>query len=194
MIVLVGLLVLIVAVLVAVAGVMTNSGAGHSVGGAFTVFGQSVSGLSTGQLFLYGVVVGVVGMLGLSILTGAFTRRLASSGARRELRDSRRETTSARADSDRLARQLDDEHATRAEVETSTPASPQPTPRPTPQPPPVPAPPLTSPPASPPSPPALPTRPGRTTAQQQDQPPTPDPVPVPAERLSVRGLFHHTGR
>jgi hypothetical protein len=193
MIVLVGLVVLIVAVLVAVAGVMTNSGGGHPVGGAFTVFGQHLTGLSTGQLFLYGVVVGVAGMLGLSILTGAFTRRLASSGARRELRGSRRETTAARADSDRLARQLDDEHATRAEAETSTPASPQPSPRPTPQPSPLPTPRPTPLPASPPP---LPTGPGGTTAQP-DQPPAPATVPatVPAERSSVRQrMFHHTGR
>jgi hypothetical protein len=140
MIVFIGLLVLIAAVVVAVAGVMTNSGPGHPVGGAFTVFGQSVTGLSTGQLFLSGVVLGVVGMLGLSILTGAFTRRLASSGARRELRDARRETTAARADSDRLTRRLDDEHATRAEAETAIPESPQPVPVPAPMPAPLPGP------------------------------------------------------
>jgi hypothetical protein len=178
MIFLVGLLFLIVAVIVAVAGVMTNSGTGHPVG-AFTVFGQSVTGLSTGQLFLYGVVVGVVGMLGLSILTGAFTRRLASSGARRELRDSRRETTSARADSDRLTRQLDDEHVARAEAETSTPASPQPTTLPKPSPP-------------------LPARPGPTIPAPIPAPvpaPVPVPVPAPAERRSVRQrMFHNTGR
>jgi hypothetical protein len=181
MIVLVGLLVLVVAVLVAVAGVMTNSGGGHQVGGAFTLFGQHVTGLSTGQLFLYGVVVGVVGMLGLSMLTGAFTRRLASSGARRELRGSRRETTAARADSDRLTRQLDDERAALAQARTPTPASPQPQPLPAPLPTPLPTPP-----------PPLPTRPGQTTAQQ-DQSPTPDPAP--AERLTVRQrMFHRTGQ
>ncbi len=190
MIVFIGLLVLIIAVVMAVAGVMTNTGGGHSVGGAFSLFGQHMTGLSTGQLFLYGVLVGVVGMLGLSILTGAFTRRLASSDARRELRGARRETVAARADSDRFARQLDDEHAERAEAGSSTPASPQPQPRPTPQPAPLPTP---QPQPLPTSPPPLPARPGRAGAGQ-DQPPVPEPVPVPAERLSVRQrMFHHTG-
>jgi len=181
MIVLVGLLVVIVAVLVAVVAVMTNSGDGHQVGGAFTLFGQHLTGLSTGQLFLYGVVVGVVGMLGLSMLTGAFTRRLASSGAQRELRGSRRETTAARADSDRLTRQLDDEHAALAQAGTSTPASPRPTPLPMPQPTPLPQ-----------SPPTLPTRPGRTTAQRDGSSAA---DAVPAERTGIRQrMFHHTGR
>lgn len=185
MIAIVGLLILIVAVLVAIAGVMTNSGGGHPVGGAFTVFGHSVTGLSTGQLFLFGVVVGVIAMLGLSMLMGSFTRRLASSAARRELKGSRRETTQARADTDRLSRQLDDEHAIRTEADASTPASPQPAPQPAPQPSPQPAP-LPAPPTTP-----RPTRPGPTTAQQ-DQPVASDPVP--AGRLGLRERMLHLAK
>lgn len=109
MIVIIGLLVLIAAVGVAVAGVATNSGSAHPLGDSFVIFGQHLTGLSTGQLFAFGIGVGVVGMLGLSMLLGAFTRRLASRGSRRELKTSQRETTDLRLDRDRLSLQLDDE-------------------------------------------------------------------------------------
>jgi hypothetical protein len=110
MIVIIGLLVLIAAAALAVAGVATNSGSAHPLGDTFVVFGQHLNGLSTGQLFLYGIVVGIVGMLGLSMLLGAFNRRLASRGSRRELKESRRETAVLRDDRDRLVQRLDDEH------------------------------------------------------------------------------------
>lgn len=109
MIVIIGLLVLIAAAVVAVAGVASNSGSAHPLGDSFVIFGQHLSGVSIGQLFAFGIVVGVVGMLGLSMLLGAFTRRLASRGSRRELKTSRRETTDLRLDRDRLTQQLDDE-------------------------------------------------------------------------------------
>jgi hypothetical protein len=109
MIVIIGLLVLIAAAALAVAGVATNSGSAHPLGDTFVVFGQHLNGLSTGQLFLYGIVVGIVGMLGLSMLLGAFNRRLASRGSRRELKESRRETAVLRDDRDRLVQRLDDE-------------------------------------------------------------------------------------
>ena len=117
MIVIVGLLILIVAIVVAVAGVTTNSGGSHAVGDSFGIFGQHMSSLSTGQLFLFGIGVGVVGMLGLSMLMGVFSRRLASRGSRRELMGSRRETTAVREDRDRLSQQLDDERTDRDRVE-----------------------------------------------------------------------------
>ena len=120
MIVIVGLVVVIVAALVAVAGVAANSGAAHPLGDNFTIFGLHLSGLSTGQLFLYGIVVGVLGMLGLSMLLGAFTRRAASRGSRRELKVSQRETTALRLDRDRLTQQLEDERAERLATDTST--------------------------------------------------------------------------
>ena len=120
MIVIVGLLVLILAALAAVAGVAANSGTAHPLGDNFTIFGLHLSGLSTGQLFLYGIVVGVLGMLGLSMLLGAFTRRAASRGSRRELKVSQRETTALRLDRDRLTQQLEDERAERLAADTST--------------------------------------------------------------------------
>ncbi len=109
MIVIIGLIVLIASAGVAVAGVAGNSGSAHSLGDSFGIFGQHPTGLSTGQLFAFGIGVGVVGMLGLSMLLGAFTRRLASRGSRRALKTSRRESTDLRLDRDRLSQQLDDE-------------------------------------------------------------------------------------
>jgi hypothetical protein len=111
MIVILGLLVLVAAVIVGVVGVATNSGGAHSVGDQFAILGHPLTGVSTGQLFLYGIVVGVVGMLGLSMLLGTFNRRLASRGSRRELRGSRRESAQLRLDRERFAQQLDDERS-----------------------------------------------------------------------------------
>jgi hypothetical protein len=49
MIAIIGLLVLIAAAGVAVAGVMTNSGSAHPLGDTFVIFGQSLTGLSTAK-------------------------------------------------------------------------------------------------------------------------------------------------
>jgi hypothetical protein len=71
----------------------------------FAVFGYHVTG-SSGALFLYGIVVGAVGLLGLGLLL-AGVRRTCRRGraARRDLKESRREATDAYQDRDRLAEQ-----------------------------------------------------------------------------------------
>ena len=69
MIVIVGLVVLLVAVIVGFTGVLTNAGAAHPLTENFSVFGYHVTG-STGTLFLFGIVVGAVAMLGLSRVAG----------------------------------------------------------------------------------------------------------------------------
>jgi hypothetical protein len=115
-----GLLILVVAAGLGVAGVAANTGSAHSTGINFDLLGLHLNGLSTGQVFLFGIVVGAVGMLGLSILLGAFTRRAASSRSRRELNESRHETAAIRSDRDRVTRQLDDEHTERLRTATST--------------------------------------------------------------------------
>jgi hypothetical protein len=122
MIAILGLLILVVAVLVATAGVLSNTGSAHPLGGDFTVAGLHLSGLSTGQLFLYGVLVGAVAMLGVSMLLGTFSRRMASRGSQRKLKGSRRETATLRLDHERLTQQLQDERAehNRALHSTST--------------------------------------------------------------------------
>jgi hypothetical protein len=63
MIVIIGLVILIAAVFVGVAGVFANGGSTHALTDHFAVFGYHVTG-STGVLFLYGIVVGGIGIAG----------------------------------------------------------------------------------------------------------------------------------
>ena len=78
MIVIVGLIVLLVAGIVAIVGVLSNAGAAHPLTENFSVLGYHVTG-STGTLFLFGIVIGAVAMLGLSVLL-AGARRTAGRG------------------------------------------------------------------------------------------------------------------
>ncbi len=96
MMVIVGLIVLFVAVIVGTVGVLGNAGATHPLAENFSVLGYHVTG-STGTLFLSGIVVGAVGMLGLSVLL-AGARRSAVRGrdARRDLARSQREPASVK--------------------------------------------------------------------------------------------------
>ena len=102
MIVIVGLVVLLVAVIVGFTGVLSNAGAAHALTENFAVFGYHVTG-STGTLFLFGIVIGAVAMLGLAVLL-AGARRTAGRGrdARRELQRSQRETAFLNRDRDKL--------------------------------------------------------------------------------------------
>lgn len=111
MIIIIGLVVLIAAVVAGVAGVLSNSGSGHPLTHHFAAFGYHVTG-STGTLFLYGIVVGALGVLGLSLLL-AGARRTSRRGreARRGLTQSRRETAAVSHDRDDL---LDQRETARA--------------------------------------------------------------------------------
>ena len=106
MIVILGLVILVAAVIVGVAGVLANGGHAHAVT-HFAVFGYHVTG-STGTLFLYGIVVGALALAGLSLLL-AGARRTSRRGrdARRGLARSRRETAAVSADRDDLRDQRD---------------------------------------------------------------------------------------
>jgi len=106
MIIVLGLVILVAAVIAGLAGVLANGGHAHAVT-HFAVFGYHVTG-STGTLFLYGIVIGVLGMLGLSLLL-AGARRTSRRGreARRGLAQSRRETAAVSADRDDLRGQRD---------------------------------------------------------------------------------------
>ena len=73
MIVIVGLIVLVVAGIVAITGVLANAGPVHPLTGNFSVFGYHVTG-STGTLFLFGIVIGALAMLGLSVLLAGARR------------------------------------------------------------------------------------------------------------------------
>ena len=108
MIVIIGLILLVAAVVVGVAVIVTgNVGGAHELTEAFKVFGYHMTG-STGILFLFGVIVGAVAVLGLSLLLGGL-RRTSRRGAqaRRGLKESRRETTAARQDRNDLIDQRD---------------------------------------------------------------------------------------
>jgi len=111
MIIIIGLVILVAAVVAGVAGVLSNSGSGHPLTHHFAVFGYHVTG-STGTLFLYGIVVGALGLLGLSLLL-AGARRTSRRGrqARRGLTQSRRETATVTQDRDDL---LDQRETARA--------------------------------------------------------------------------------
>lgn len=106
MVVIIGLVVLLATAAVVVIGVLTNSGTTHALGN-FGIFGLHINNGTTGMLFLYGAAAGVVGMLGLTLLWGAFTRRITSGGMRRELKNNMRETESLRNDRDRLNKELE---------------------------------------------------------------------------------------
>ena len=114
MIIILGLVILVAAVIAGLAGVLANSGSGHALTHGFAVFGYHVTG-STGTLFLYGIVTGAAGLLGLSLLL-AGARRTSRRGrdARHGLKQSRRETAAASAARDDLIGQRDTARASTA--------------------------------------------------------------------------------
>jgi hypothetical protein len=91
MIVIVGLVVLLFAAFVGFIGVLNHAGAAHPLSENFSVLGYHVTG-STGTLFLVGIVIGALAMLGMSVLL-AGAHRSAGRGrdARRKVQRSRRE-------------------------------------------------------------------------------------------------------
>ncbi|WP_194853222.1 hypothetical protein [Nocardia sp. SYP-A9097] len=92
MIVIIGLVILVAAVFIGVAGVFANGGSNHALTDHFAVFGYHVTG-STGVLFLYGIVVGSIGLAGLGmLLTGARRTARLGASARRELKAVRQDT------------------------------------------------------------------------------------------------------
>jgi hypothetical protein len=114
MIIILGLVVLIAAVVVAVAGVLGNHGVGHALVHPFAVLGYHVTG-SDGRLFLYGIVVGVVGMAALGLLLAAARRTSRrGSAARHSLRQSREETAAVTRDRDDLLDQRETARASTA--------------------------------------------------------------------------------
>src|SRR6202047_3206779 len=100
MIVIVGLVVLLFAVSVGCRGVLNKTGAARPLSENFSVLGYHVTG-STGTLFLFGIVIGALAMLGLSVLL-AGARRTAGRGrdARSELQRSQREAEFVNRDRD----------------------------------------------------------------------------------------------
>ena len=124
MIVILGLIILLAAVIIGVAGVLGNAGGAHALSHGFAVFGYHVTG-STGTLFLYGIVVGAVALAGLSLLlAGARRTSRRGSAARRGLRQSRRQTAAVSQDRDDLIGQRDAARAyTASTLDNGTPSS-----------------------------------------------------------------------
>jgi len=128
MIIIIGLVILVAAVVAGVAGVLANGGSGHPLTQPFAVFGYHVTG-STGTLFLYGIVVGALALLGLSLLL-AGARRTSRRGrqARRGLTQSRRETATVTQDRDDLLGQRETARAYTASTLGNGPAGGDPDP------------------------------------------------------------------
>jgi hypothetical protein len=113
MIIILGLVILVAALIVGVAGVLGNGGSAHAVS-HFSVLGYHLTG-SAGTLFLSGIVVGAAGLLGLSLLlAGARRTSRRGSAARRGLQQSRRETAAASRERDDLINQRDTARASTA--------------------------------------------------------------------------------
>src|SRR5215203_3400136 len=93
-------------------GLLLLAGAGLTVlVGFFELFGYDISG-STGRLFLYGAIVGVVGMLGLNLLLAGLGRGVKHKVAtRRERKTYRRRTETLQEERDRLADELAEQRA-----------------------------------------------------------------------------------
>jgi len=109
----IGLLLLAGAGLTVLVGFLANTGVEHTIPGGFELFGYEISG-STGRLFLYGAILGVVGMLGLNLLLTGLGRGVKHKVAnRRERKTYRRRTETLQGERDRLARELDEERAAR---------------------------------------------------------------------------------
>ena len=97
-----GLLLLAAAAIVALVGVLANVGGAHALNSDFSLFGYHLHG-STGQLLLIGVIVGAVGMLGLTMLLAGLGRISRRVTTRRELKQTRRQADSLHQERQTLA-------------------------------------------------------------------------------------------
>jgi UPF0716 family protein affecting phage T7 exclusion len=106
MIIILGLIIVVAAVVVGVAGVLGN-GSTHGLAHSFSVLGFHVTG--SGTVFLYGIAVGAIALFGLLLLlTGARRTSRRGSAARRGLRQSRRETAASRQETAAVSKARDD--------------------------------------------------------------------------------------
>ena len=106
MIIIIGLVILVAAVVVGVAGVLGNGGT-HGLAHGFSVLGYHVTG--SGTVFLYGIAVGVIALFGLwLLLAGARRTARRGSAARRGLKKSRQETAQSRQETAAVTKARDD--------------------------------------------------------------------------------------
>jgi hypothetical protein len=106
MIIILGLIILVAAVAVGVAGVLGNGGT-HGLAHGFSVLGYHVTG--SGTVFLYGIAVGAVALFGLwLLLAGARHTSRRGRMARRGLRQSQRETAESRQETAAVSKDRDE--------------------------------------------------------------------------------------
>jgi hypothetical protein len=106
MIIILGLIILVAAVVVGVAGVLGNGGT-HGLAHGFSVLGYHVTG--SGTVFLYGIAVGAVALFGLwLLLAGARHTSRRGRAARRGLRQSQRETAESRQETATVSKDRDE--------------------------------------------------------------------------------------
>ena len=106
MIIILGLIILVAAVVVGVAGVLGNGGT-HGLAHGFSVLGYHVTG--SGIVFLYGIAVGAVALFGLwLLLAGARHTSRRGRAARRGLRQSQRETAESRQETAAVSKDRDE--------------------------------------------------------------------------------------
>ena len=133
MIIVLGLIILVAAVVVGVAGVLGNGGA-HGPAHGFSVLGYHVTG--SGTVFLYGIAVGAIALFGLwLLLAGARRTSRRGSAARRGLRQSRQETARSRQETAAISKahaDLIDQRDTARAYTASALAGPCPAPPPAP--------------------------------------------------------------
>lgn len=98
MIVVLGLVIAVAAVAAGVAGVAANTSDVNRLTSDFSVFDYHFAG-TTGELFLIGITVGVVGGLGVGLVSAGVWRSTRRGVAtRRELRESRKEIAAVQRD------------------------------------------------------------------------------------------------
>ncbi len=114
-----GLLLLVAAAVIALAGIFSNTGSSHQLGRSVDILGYHLNG-STGKLLLVGVVLGAVGMLGLMLLLGGLRRGAKKSvSSRRDRHAAQQETAAVIDERDRLAERVEQERAARLRAEKS---------------------------------------------------------------------------
>ncbi|GAA4979479.1 hypothetical protein [Actinopolymorpha pittospori] len=110
-----GLILFVAAAVVGVVGTAANQGADATLASNFTLFGWPVP-MSSGWVFFWGVITGLVGMLGLAMMARAAYRARAH---RRELRHTRREADELRKREAQRMERLEGERSGSAKPGTS---------------------------------------------------------------------------
>ena len=102
----IGLVILAIAGLVALAAGLANSGSDHMVTN-FAILGMDVDG-SSGKIFIYGAILGAVAMLGLNMLLAGLGRGFKNKVHNRRVhKHEQQQMNEIEADRDRLAAQLE---------------------------------------------------------------------------------------